>query len=70
VSLCCPVVLLYLLHLVVVVTGTTVRTCLSDVVDDRNVVVDCLVCVAGGLGVGCVLVVSFVGLLVELRGFG
>ena len=68
-SLCCPVVLLYLLHLVVVVAGATVGTCLSDVVDDCNVIVDCLVCVAGGLRVGRVLVVSFVGLLVKLGGF-
>lgn len=42
---------------------------LCDVVDDRDVVVDCLVCVAGGLRVSGVLVISFIRLLVKLRGF-
>lgn len=67
-SFCCPVVLLDLLDLVIAVS--VMRTWyLCDVVDDRDVVVDCLVCVAGGLGVSGVLVISFIGLLVKLRGF-
>lgn len=53
----------------VVITGSTVGACLSDVVDYRNVIVDCLVCVARGLGMVRILVVSFVGLLIELEGF-
>lgn len=67
-SFCCPVVLLDLLDLVIAVS--VMRTWyLCDVVDDRDVVVDCLVCVAGGLRVSSVLVISFIGLLVKLRGF-
>lgn len=64
-SLCCPVVLLDLLDLVIAVV--VVRTWyLSDVVDDRDVVVDSLMCVAWSLRSIGVLVVSLVRFLVKL----
>ena len=64
-SLCCPIVLLDLLDLVIAVA--VVRTWyLCDVVDDRDVVVNSLVCVERSLRICGVLIVSLISFLVKL----
>jgi hypothetical protein len=64
-SFCCPVVLLDLLDLVIAVAVMRTRY-LCDVIDDRDVVVNGLVCVAWSLRICGVLVVSLIRFLVKL----